>query len=203
METDKQGTARWRPLPDSLAPETLLLVERLRALKQRTGLSLVGLATRTAYSKSAWHRYLNGVKFPPRTAVEALGRLAGTEMAPLLTLWEEACRAETGPLSEASPPPAPQPQPQPRPGTRARLRPGTRARRLRRTAVVLAAFFAMLCAAVYAAVCAVDAPALPGGGPGRRAASCPPGGHSVFYLMGGVAADAVGLWTAGVMGAKS
>lgn len=30
-----------------------------------------------------------------------------------------------------------------------------------------------------------------------------PGGHSVFYLMGGVVAGAVGLWFAGVMDAKS
>ncbi len=30
-----------------------------------------------------------------------------------------------------------------------------------------------------------------------------PGGHSVFYLAGGIVAAAVGLWRAGVMDAKS
>lgn len=30
-----------------------------------------------------------------------------------------------------------------------------------------------------------------------------PGGHSVFYLGGGVVAAAIGLWRAGVMDAKS
>jgi hypothetical protein len=186
---EKQGTARWRPLPDSLSPEALLLVERLRALKQQTGLSLDGLAARAAYSKSAWHRYLNGVKFPPWSAVEALGRLVGAEMAPLLALWEDACRAETGPPSAASQPSAPQPS-----------LAGARVRRLRRTVVVLAVVFAALCAAVYA-VHAVNDPA-PSGGPEGRATSCPPAGHSVFYLMRRVAADVDELWTAGVMGAK-
>lgn len=30
-----------------------------------------------------------------------------------------------------------------------------------------------------------------------------PGGHSVFYLMGGITASVVGLWLAGVMDANS
>ncbi|NEB80683.1 helix-turn-helix domain-containing protein, partial [Streptomyces sp. SID14478] len=88
--------SRWRPLPDTLeAPEQLLVAE-LRALKERTGLSLDGLARKTAYSKSAWHRYLNGEKMPPRGAAEALGRVAGADRAGqehLLALHEAAYRA--------------------------------------------------------------------------------------------------------------
>ncbi|MEU8588752.1 DUF2690 domain-containing protein [Streptomyces sp. NPDC048664] len=61
---------------------------RLRALKDRTGLSLAALAARTPYSKSAWHRYLNGAQRPPRSAVEALARLAGDDPGPVLALWE-------------------------------------------------------------------------------------------------------------------
>lgn len=30
-----------------------------------------------------------------------------------------------------------------------------------------------------------------------------PGGHSVFYLAGGIAAAVIGVWRAGVMDAKS
>ncbi|MFG2881989.1 XRE family transcriptional regulator [Streptomyces sp. NPDC048297] len=66
------------------------LVVRLRELKDRTGLSLVALAARTPYSKSAWHRYLTGTQRPPRPAVEALSRLAGTDPAAVLALWEAA-----------------------------------------------------------------------------------------------------------------
>ncbi|MER5185492.1 DUF2690 domain-containing protein [Streptomyces sp. NPDC002896] len=158
---EKQGTARWRPLPESLGPAARLLVERLRDLKQRTGLSLAALALRTAHSKSAWHRYLNGVKLPPRTAVEALGRLTDAEMAPLLALWEEACRAETGPLSAAAQPPAP-----PAPVLLPSLA-GAHVRRLRRTAVMLA-----VSTTLGAVACGVGVPALAGGDPIRRAASC-------------------------------
>jgi hypothetical protein len=56
--------SRWQPLSESLDPDVRLLVEQLRRLKLRTGLSLVELAESTPYSKSAWHRYLNGTKFP-------------------------------------------------------------------------------------------------------------------------------------------
>lgn len=66
---------------------------RLRDLKKGTGLSLAALAARTPYSKSAWHRYLNGVQRPPRSAVEALARLAGADPGPVLALWETAERA--------------------------------------------------------------------------------------------------------------
>lgn len=84
--------ARWRPLPDTLDPDLHRLVELLRRLKDRSGLSLVVLAERTSYSKSAWQRYLNGAKFPPRQAVEALGRVAGADAPRLLALWSIAER---------------------------------------------------------------------------------------------------------------
>ncbi|MGW0882459.1 DUF2690 domain-containing protein [Streptomyces sp. NPDC002671] len=71
-------------------PPDQLLAARLRELKGSTGLSLAALATRTPYSKSAWHRYLSGGKRPPRAAVEALSRLAGADPAAVLALWEAA-----------------------------------------------------------------------------------------------------------------
>jgi len=65
-------------------------VAELRDLKERTGLSLAALAACTPYSKSAWHRYLNGSQRPPRSAVEALTGLVGADPAPVLALWEAA-----------------------------------------------------------------------------------------------------------------
>ncbi|MBL1094844.1 MULTISPECIES: helix-turn-helix domain-containing protein [Streptomyces] len=89
--------SRWRPLPDTLDPAGQLLAQELRVLKERTGLSLDGLARKTPYSKSAWHRYLNGEKLPPRAAVEALGRVAGADQVRLLGRYEAAHRARTAP----------------------------------------------------------------------------------------------------------
>ncbi|MEV5876500.1 XRE family transcriptional regulator [Streptomyces sp. NPDC052101] len=66
------------------------LVVGLRELKDRTGLSLAALASRTPYSKSAWHRYLSGGTPPPRPAVEALCRLAGADPEAVLARWETA-----------------------------------------------------------------------------------------------------------------
>ncbi|MFI6487525.1 helix-turn-helix domain-containing protein [Streptomyces sp. NPDC050564] len=67
----------WQPLPEQLPPEVRHFVEQLRQLKDRTGLSLVALGARTAYSKSSWQRYLNATQPPPRQAVVALCRVAG------------------------------------------------------------------------------------------------------------------------------
>jgi transcriptional regulator with XRE-family HTH domain len=84
---------RWRPLPHSLPGEARHLVEQLRALKDRSGLSLAELARRTAYSKSSWQRYLSGAQPPPRAAVQALGRAVGADQARLLALWELSDRS--------------------------------------------------------------------------------------------------------------
>ncbi|MFI1535177.1 helix-turn-helix domain-containing protein [Streptomyces anandii] len=85
------------PPPASSRP----LVAALGELRDRTGLSLAALAARTPYSKSAWHRYLTGAKHPPRSAVEALARLAGADPAPALALWDTAAEP---PLAPAGPP---------------------------------------------------------------------------------------------------
>ncbi|MFF0791527.1 DUF2690 domain-containing protein [Streptomyces spiralis] len=81
------------------APSIGPLAATLRELRDRTGLSLAALATRTPYSKSAWHRYLTGAKHPPRSAVEALARLAGADPAPALALWEAAGEAPPAPAT--------------------------------------------------------------------------------------------------------
>ncbi|MFF4586889.1 helix-turn-helix domain-containing protein [Streptomyces sp. NPDC001388] len=86
----------WQPLPDGLPPEVRHLVERLRQLKDGTGLSLAALGARTAYSKSSWQRYLNAVQPPPRQAVAALCRVAGLTDADTerhVVRWELAVEA--------------------------------------------------------------------------------------------------------------
>jgi len=86
----------WQALPDDLPPEVRHFVEHLRQLKDRTGLSLVALGARTAYSKSSWHRYLNATQPPPRQAVAALCRIAGldgTDAERLGVRWELAVQA--------------------------------------------------------------------------------------------------------------
>ncbi|MCF3133852.1 helix-turn-helix domain-containing protein [Streptomyces olivochromogenes] len=86
----------WQPLPQELPSEVRNFVEQLRTLKDRTGLSLVALGARTAYSKSSWQRYLNAVQPPPRQAVVALCRVAGLEDADAerhAVRWELAVQA--------------------------------------------------------------------------------------------------------------
>jgi hypothetical protein len=97
--------------PNPPASEVAYLASLLRDLKQRTGLSLVGLAAETPFSKSSWNRYLNGSALPPRQAVEDLARLAGEPVARLLALWE---RAEATWSRRAASPPVTTPAPQPR-----------------------------------------------------------------------------------------
>ncbi|MFJ1973271.1 helix-turn-helix domain-containing protein [Streptomyces sp. NPDC087903] len=89
----------WQPLPDDLPPEVRHLVEQLRLLKDRTGLSLVALGARTAYSKSSWHRYLNATQPPPRQAVVALCRVAGVDPERHGVRWELAVQAWPRPAS--------------------------------------------------------------------------------------------------------
>ncbi|WP_031477587.1 helix-turn-helix domain-containing protein [Streptomyces bicolor] len=91
----------WQPLPDDLPPEVRHFVEQLRQLKDRTGLSLVALGARTAYSKSSWQRYLNATQPPPRQAVVALCRVAGIgkeEAERFGVRWELAVRAWPKPV---------------------------------------------------------------------------------------------------------
>ncbi|MFC8827181.1 DUF2690 domain-containing protein [Streptomyces sp. NPDC057137] len=87
----------------------------LRELRARTGLSLVALSQRTAYSKSTWERYLNGKSLPPRQAVQDLCRLANEPDGRLLALWEIAESDWSG-RAAASPPAAEEPPPPPATG---------------------------------------------------------------------------------------
>ncbi|MFF0090651.1 helix-turn-helix domain-containing protein [Streptomyces canus] len=96
----------WQALPDDLPPEVRHFVEQLRQLKDRTGLSLVALGARTAYSKSSWHRYLNATQPPPRQAVAALCRIAGldtTDADRFGVRWELAVQVWPRPTTAPAP----------------------------------------------------------------------------------------------------
>ncbi|WP_329219971.1 XRE family transcriptional regulator [Streptomyces sp. NBC_01485] len=103
------------------SPESTKLAAVLRELKDRTGLSLAGLAARTTFSKSSWERYLNGRTLPPRQAVQELCRLADEPDGRCLALRELAKSEWSGPPRETPPPPIPPPgSPAPAAGHRAR-----------------------------------------------------------------------------------
>ncbi|MEV6533220.1 DUF2690 domain-containing protein [Streptomyces sp. NPDC051639] len=103
--------ADWKPLPDELDLDTRNLVEQLRRLKDRSGLSLVALADRTLHSKSSWERYLNGKTLPPRQAIESLVLIVGADPDRLTALWYLAehswsCRETAGPKARRPEPAA-------------------------------------------------------------------------------------------------
>ncbi|MFF3987674.1 helix-turn-helix domain-containing protein [Streptomyces sp. NPDC001601] len=96
----------WQPLPEGLPPEVRHFVEQLRLLKDDTGLSLVALGARTAYSKSSWQRYLNAVQPLPRQAVVALCRVAGladSDAERHAVRWELAVEAWPRPAAAPDP----------------------------------------------------------------------------------------------------
>ncbi|MEU0838317.1 helix-turn-helix domain-containing protein [Streptomyces sp. NPDC005962] len=81
---------RWKPLPEGTDPSVRQLVAHLRRLKDRSGLSLAALETKTGCSRSSWERYLSGRALPSQRAIVALCELSGTDRARLLALREVA-----------------------------------------------------------------------------------------------------------------
>ncbi|MFD5537103.1 DUF2690 domain-containing protein [Streptomyces sp. NPDC127079] len=163
-----------------MTPERTRLAASLRELRARTGLSLAALATKTAFSKSSWERYLNGKSLPPRQAVQELCRLAGEPDGRCLALWEIAesewsgrgkekpAPAATGASPAASPaasPPASPPATAPAPA----------ARLAGHRSVVTVAVLASVCAVAVGAVAVAAALLRPGAdGTSRASAEAPP-----------------------------
>jgi len=81
---------RWKPLPEETAPSARQLVGQLRRLKDRSGLSMTGLAARTTCSRSSWERYLSGAALPSQRAIRDLCELTGADPVRLLALREVA-----------------------------------------------------------------------------------------------------------------
>ncbi|NGO49214.1 helix-turn-helix domain-containing protein [Streptomyces ureilyticus] len=151
------------------SPERVRLAAALRELKERTGLSLAGLAERTAYSKSSWDRYLGGKALPPRQAVQDLCRLAREPDGRCLALWEIAesgwsgratdgassstgAGTRTGAGTGTAPAPAPDPDPAATPPPPQPPPEGTRTGRKRAVMAVLASVCAVGVATVAAAL---------------------------------------------------
>lgn len=91
----------WRALPAGLGPQERELVAGLRALKDGSGLTLAELAAKTHYSKSSWHRWLNGERVVTQPALAAFGALAGVPAERCAAL--EALRSAVSGASEARP----------------------------------------------------------------------------------------------------
>ncbi|MEY9848944.1 DUF2690 domain-containing protein [Streptacidiphilus sp. MAP5-3] len=64
--------ANWRPIPEDLRGSARRLTEELRAIKDRSGLSLTQIGTRTHYSKASWERWFNGKRVITEQALESL-----------------------------------------------------------------------------------------------------------------------------------
>jgi transcriptional regulator with XRE-family HTH domain len=101
---------RWKELPGSLDERVRHLVVQMRRLKDRSGLSLASLQTKTGYSSSSWERYLSGRALPPRKAVEELARVSGVDPARLLVLHELAEEAWTQQTAETPVADTPEPE---------------------------------------------------------------------------------------------
>ncbi|MFE3636804.1 XRE family transcriptional regulator [Streptomyces cellostaticus] len=84
---------RWKALPDELDPQIKEFTSQLRALVDRSGLSVAAVADRTGYSKTSWERYLGGRLLAPKGAIVALAEVTGTHPVHLTTMWELAERA--------------------------------------------------------------------------------------------------------------
>jgi transcriptional regulator with XRE-family HTH domain len=146
--------------------ECALLAAELRALREKCGLTLAGLAEESGYSKSSWQRYLSGQALPPWLAVRALGVLAWASEPRLRVLWDLADSAWSGrnvvEPARTLPEPAPSEETGPNSlnaesddGQNARAARATlvgRWSRSGRSRIWLTAGLAVLCAAITAAV---------------------------------------------------
>ncbi|MEW2633283.1 DUF2690 domain-containing protein [Streptomyces sp. NPDC048389] len=93
------------------------LVEHLRLLRRRSGMTLATLAGRTSYSKSSWERYLNGKALPPRQAVQEFARAVSVKPDRLLVLLDITEREQEGKTPENAEPESPERRQAEPPGT--------------------------------------------------------------------------------------
>ncbi|GIH75224.1 helix-turn-helix domain-containing protein [Planobispora longispora] len=80
-------------MPDDLPEPVRVLLEELRALKERAGLDLRALEQTTHASRSSWGRWLAGETWIPAEAVEGLARLCREDERRFRALWEVAEQA--------------------------------------------------------------------------------------------------------------
>jgi transcriptional regulator with XRE-family HTH domain len=80
-------------LRQDAAAALAVLAGELRALRDRTPLTLQKLSRATNISVSSLSRYFTGQALPAQETVEILGELCGGDVAQLQTLWEAAASA--------------------------------------------------------------------------------------------------------------
>jgi transcriptional regulator with XRE-family HTH domain len=102
--------ANWRPISDDVCGNSRRLTEELRAIKDRSGLSLTQIGARTHYSKASWERWFNGKRLITEQALESLAVTVDESARLLKPLLEQALReTETDAATDetAAPTPAP------------------------------------------------------------------------------------------------
>jgi hypothetical protein len=96
----RDGTRRGPRDQCDLTDAGRTLLQELRALKERSGLDLRAIESRTYASRSSWGRWLKGDCWIPLAAVEELADLCGGDRRRLRALWELA-RTDRRETSEA------------------------------------------------------------------------------------------------------
>ena len=84
--------ANWRPIPDDVRGDSRRLTLELRAIKDRSGLSLTQIGARTHYSKASWERWFNGKRLITEHALESLAITVDENARLLKPLLERALR---------------------------------------------------------------------------------------------------------------
>ncbi len=103
----------WRPISDDVRGNSRRLTEELRAIKDRSGLSLTQIGARTHYSKASWERWFNGKRLITEQALESLAVAVDENARLLKPLLEQALReAESdAPIDAEEPEPELEPAP--------------------------------------------------------------------------------------------
>ncbi|WNI17372.1 helix-turn-helix domain-containing protein [Actinacidiphila sp. ITFR-21] len=92
MSAARKGyvVGQWEPLAVRIPLDMRRFVTQLRRMKDRSGLTVPGLAAKTAQSAETWERALAGQQLPPLDAVEVLAQASGADYDRVRALWRLA-----------------------------------------------------------------------------------------------------------------
>lgn len=102
---------RWEPLADHIPVDVRRLATQLRRMKDRSDLTVPGLAARTAQGADMWERAFAARQLPPLHAVEVLAQASGADYDRIAALWRLAERASAGTGGPGRNRPVPYPDP--------------------------------------------------------------------------------------------
>jgi hypothetical protein len=106
---------QWEPMADHIPLDVRRLATQLRRMKDRSGLTVPGLAARTAQSAETWALALAARHVPPLDAVEVLAQVSGADYDRIGALWKLAYKA-AGAAGAGEPGPGSGPGSAPGPG---------------------------------------------------------------------------------------